>query len=217
MATVVSARGDPPPPDAIEAARRALAAGRVVALPTDTIYGLAADAFHTGAADRLFTIKQRPRELELPVLVADVDQARSLSAGFTAGAEILVREFWPGPLTLVLPRRPELDADLGSDEATIGIRCPDHPVPRSLCRVAGPLATTSANLHGSPPLTTAEEVADVLGHSVAVVLDGGRCEGAPSTVVDCTGTDAKCLREGRVSWARIAAALESGGGGGERP
>ncbi len=210
MATILAALGDPPPASAIEAARRALAAGRVVALPTDTVYGLAADAFHTGAADRLFSLKERPRELELPVLVAEVGQARELSAGFTPVAEVLASRYWPGPVTLVLPRRPGLAADLGSDEATIGVRCPDHPVPLALCRVAGPLATTSANLHGQPPLTTAQEVAEVLGPSVAVVLDGGRCEGSPSTVVDCTGTEPKCLREGRVAWQEILAAVERG-------
>jgi tRNA threonylcarbamoyl adenosine modification protein (Sua5/YciO/YrdC/YwlC family) len=115
--------------------------------------------------------------------------------------------FWPGPLTLVLPRRPELEADLGDDEATVGVRCPDHPVPVVLCRRHGPLATTSANLHGQPSLTTAAEVEAALGHSVAAVLDAGECAGQPSTVVDCTGEEPKCLRQGRISWAEVEAAL----------
>ncbi|HEX6475933.1 MAG TPA: Sua5/YciO/YrdC/YwlC family protein, partial [Acidimicrobiales bacterium] len=96
---------------------------------------------------------------------------------------------------------------LGDDEATVGVRCPDHEVPLALCGRHGPLATTSANLHGQPTLTTAIEVDGALGHSVAVVLDGGPCAGEPSTVVDCTGEEPKCLREGRIPWPEIEAAL----------
>ena len=137
------AAGDPPPSAAIEAAAKALSAGQLVCLPTDTVYGLAADPFHTGAVDRVFAAKRRPRDMELPMLVADVSQALELSVAVPEGARRLMDRFWPGALTVVVPRRPDLDADLGSDDATIGVRCPAHVVPRALCRAIGPIASKS--------------------------------------------------------------------------
>jgi len=203
----VPAAGDPPPSAAIEAAAKALSAGQLVCLPTDTVYGLAADPFHTGAVDRVFAAKRRPRDMELPMLVADVSQALELSVAVPEGARRLMDRFWPGALTVVVPRRPDLDADLGSDDATIGVRCPAHVVPRALCRAIGPIATTSANLSGSPTPATAAEVAELFGDAVAVVLDAGVCAGSPSTVIDCTGAEVKLLREGRVPWSEVQAAL----------
>ncbi|MGH9076755.1 MAG: L-threonylcarbamoyladenylate synthase, partial [Acidimicrobiales bacterium] len=122
MVTVLAAGGEPPPEAAVGAAVAALGAGDIVGLPTDTVYGLAADPFQSGATDRLFRIKGRPRNVELPVLVADAGQARGLTMALPAAAERLMARFWPGPLTLVLPRRADLAADLGEDDATIGIR-----------------------------------------------------------------------------------------------
>ena len=209
---VVPAAGDPPPPDAVELAARALAAGGIIALPTDTVYGLAAVPFGTGAADRLFTVKRRPREVDLPVLVADEDQALSLVSAVPDAGRRLMSRYWPGALTIVLPRGPDVVADLGADEATVGLRCPAHPVPRAVCRAVGPLATTSANLHGRPTLTTASEVAATFGDAVAVVLDGGTCAGEPSTVVDCTGEEPKLLREGRIPWTDVVAVAGTRGG-----
>lgn len=203
---VLAALGDPPPVEAVKAAARALTSGQVVAIPTDTVYGLAADPFSTGAADRIFSLKRRPRDVSLPVLVASPEQALELCQAVPPAALRLMERFWPGPLTLVLPRRSGMAADLGTDEMTVGVRCPGHPVPLALCRLAGPLATTSANLHGQPTLTTAEAVADAFGERVGVVLDGGPCEGAPSTVVDCTGAELKLLREGRLPWREVQAA-----------
>jgi tRNA threonylcarbamoyl adenosine modification protein (Sua5/YciO/YrdC/YwlC family) len=191
-------------PDALDAAERALRAGQLVGIPTDTVYGLAADAFRTGAADRLFTAKRRPRDVDLPVLVAGPEQARQLATGIPDVAFRLMDRFWPGALTLVLPRDPDVVADLGDDEATIGLRSPDHEVARELCRRVGPLATTSANLHGEPTATTAAEVAALFGPAVPIVLDGGTCAGSPSTVVDCTGETPKLLREGRIPWDLIS-------------
>ncbi len=201
--TVVAAVGDPAAAEAIDRAARALSSGQIVAVPTDTVYGLAADPFRTGAADRIFTLKRRPRDVELPVLVADEDQALSLASAVPPVARRLMSRFWPGALTIILPRDPELTADLGTDDATIGVRCPAHPVPRALCDVAGPLATTSANRHGEPPLTTAGDVAAAFGKAVPLVLDGGVCSGKPSTVVDCTGREPKLLREGAIPWEEI--------------
>lgn len=200
---IVSALGHPVPPDAVSLAVRALVSAQVVAVPTDTVYGLAADPFSTGGADRLFLLKRRPRQVDLPLLVASEEQALSLATGVPDSARRLMDRFWPGALTVVLPRHPDLIADLGADEATVGVRCPDHPVPLALCQAHGPIATTSANLHGQPTATTAEGVAAVFGEAVAVVLDGGCCDGAPSTVVDCTGARPRLLREGRIPWDEV--------------
>lgn len=191
----------------IDLAAKALVAGQIVGIPTDTVYGLAADALHTDAADRLFTVKRRPRKLDLPVLVADVEQALALATAVPDVARRLMERWWPGALTIVLPRRADLGVDLGDDEATIGVRCPDHPIPVELCRAVGPLATTSANLHGDDTATTAAEVRGAFGDSVAVVLDGGTCAGSPSTVVDCTGHDVKLLRDGRIPWDALVESL----------
>ncbi|TMM14230.1 MAG: threonylcarbamoyl-AMP synthase [Actinobacteria bacterium] len=204
---VLDALGSPPPEASVTAALQALEAGRVVALPTDTVYGLGVDPFRPGASDRLFAIKRRPRTVDLPLLVAGADQVLTVATAVPPIAARLMGRYWPGPLTLVLPRRPDLAADLGDDEATVGVRCPDHEVPLMLCRRRGPLVTTSANLHGQPTLTTAAEVEAALGEALAVVLDGGPCAGEPSTVVDCTGEAPKCLREGRIPWTEIQSAL----------
>lgn len=205
---ILAAAGEPPPVPALEAAYLALTAAQVVGLPTDTVYGLAADPFRAGATDHLFAVKGRPRSVQVPVLVADVGQALSLAAGATGQARALMERWWPGALTLVLPRRPGLVADLGHDRSTVGVRCPDHPVPRALAARLGPLATTSANRHGQPPLTTAAAVDEELGSQVALVLDAGPCTGTPSTVVDCTGAEPRCLRHGRIPWAEVSAGLE---------
>jgi len=203
---VVDVSGEAPSRDSLEAAVRALESGFLIALPTDTVYGLAADVSYTGSADRLFALKQRSRSVELPVLVADVEQAMSIAVAVPPAAERLMDKFWPGPLTIVLPRNPEFVADLGSDEETVGVRCPGHIVPRLLCEEVGPLATTSANLHGQPPLTNAQAVADTFPEGIAIVLDGGPCTGEASTVVDVTGAEPRLLRPGAISWDDIVTA-----------
>jgi tRNA threonylcarbamoyl adenosine modification protein (Sua5/YciO/YrdC/YwlC family) len=204
---IVDARGDPPPAEALKEAAEALRAGLAVVLPTDTVYGLAADVSVPGATDRIFELKHRPHDVDLPVLVADADQALGLATAVPASAIALMSRFWPGAITLVIPRAPELAADLGDDDATVGVRCPDHAVPRALCATVGPLATSSANLHGEPTPETAAHVAEMLGDAVAIVLDGGPCAGSPSTVVDCTGVEPKLLREGRIAWDDVLAAV----------
>ncbi len=204
---ILPAFGNPPPDAALTEALAALAAGFPIGIPTDTVYGLAVDPFIPGAADRIFAAKQRPRDVDLPVLVAGIEQALSLATAVPEVARVLMDRFWPGPLTLVVPRRPDLNADLGDDDATIGLRCPDHPVPLALAAKLGPLATTSANLHGQPTSTTAQHVAEVFGDAVPLVLDGGTCAGSPSTVADCTGVEPKLLREGRVPWSEVQATI----------
>lgn len=158
--------------------------GEVVAVPTDTVYGLVAMLDHS---TKLFDVKQRPADVDLPVLVFGRAQAESLCAEPLPPQA----EQWPGALTLVVRRAEHVTANLGTHTETIGLRVPDHPVPRELARRVGPLASTSANLHGHPPCTTADEVRAVLD---VLVVDGGTCNGTPSTVLDCTGSEPRVLR-----------------------
>lgn len=203
---IVPAMGDPPPATVVLQAVRALAQGLPIGIPTDTVYGLAVDPFRAGATDRIFAAKRRPRDVSLPLLVSGVEQALSVSTAVPARALELMARYWPGPLTIVIPARPGLAADLGDDDVTVGVRAPDHPVPLALCAAVGPLATTSANRHGEPPMTAAAEVDAAFGDALGVVLDGGLCAGDPSTVVDCTGEELKLLREGRIPWAELRGA-----------
>ncbi|MEW6155089.1 MAG: L-threonylcarbamoyladenylate synthase [Actinomycetota bacterium] len=198
--------------DVVAEAARVLAGGGLVALPTDTVYGLACDPFRPGAAARVFAAKGRPRGVPLPVLVASVEQADEVGGPFSAVTERLVARFWPGPLTVVVSRRPGVAADLGDEGGTIGLRLPDHVLVRALCAEAGPLATTSANRHGQPPAVTAAEVVEAVGGHVPLVLDGGRCEGEPSTVVDLTGPRPRLVRPGRLPWDAIEAVVGDGPG-----
>jgi L-threonylcarbamoyladenylate synthase len=194
---------DPLQAEGREAAQKALAAGLCVAIPTDTVYVLAVDPFVPGASDRLFELVGRSREQDLSVLVASVWQALKLATAVPAASRRLMDRCWPGPLTLVLPRDPEVAADLGDDDLTVGVRLPDHPVPQMLCRDIGPLAVATAGAQGEPDFETAGEVAEEFGDDVPVVLDGGPCTGLPSTVVDGTGEDPLLIREGRLPWATI--------------
>lgn len=198
--------GEPVPPTVVLAAVRVLAQGLPIAIPTDTVYGLAVDPFRPGATDRIFAAKRRPRDVSVPVLVSGVEQALSLATAVPARARELMDRYWPGALTIVIPARPGMGADLGDDDLTVGVRSPAHPVPLALCAALGPLATTSANRHGEPPMTTAAEVDATFGNALPMVLDGGVCAGAPSTVVDCTGEELKLLREGRIPWAELRGA-----------
>ena len=189
----------------------ALRAGAVVAIPTDTVYGLAVDPTHPGATDALFALKARPESIDLPVLVGSLEQADALAgpSGLSPAARRLARAFWPGALTVVVPRRAGLDWALGASDSTIGLRLPDHGTARALCDDVGALATTSANLHGEAPCTEAATVARLFGSRV-VVVDGGRCDGAPSTVVSVLDGAPQCLREGAVPWADVMAVLAVG-------
>ncbi len=200
---------------ALKTALDVLAAGGVVAIPTDTVYGLAVLPAHQEAVAALFALKERPIDVALPVLVGDLEgvaEVAVLPSGPVAG---LARRWWPGPLTIVLERAPGFDADLGGppDRAsTVGVRWPDHLFVAGLCRRAGPLAVTSANRHGDPPCTSADQVvvAFAPGPAPDLVVDGGTCDGVPSTVVDCSGTAPTCLREGAVPWADLEGDLGSG-------
>jgi L-threonylcarbamoyladenylate synthase len=178
----------------------------VIGMPTDTVYGLAVDPFQAGAADRIFAAKGRPRTVALPVLVASAEQAIELVAAVPPIARRLMGRWWPGAVTIVLTRRLDLAVDLGDEVDSIGVRCADHPVPLALTAAVGPIATTSANRHHEPPVTTADDLAATLT-GVAVVIDGGRCERAPSTVVDCRGGEVRLLRAGQIGWDRLLASV----------
>lgn len=186
-------------PAAVDVAAEALAAGQGVVLPTDTVYGVAALPGVAEATARLFALKNRPEAVPLAVLVADPDQAGALGA-FTPVARRLADRYWPGPLTLVLRRRPAaLALALGGSPDTVGLRCPDHDFVRALARRVGPVATTSANRHGEPTPATAAEAAAALAGAIAIVIDGGPCAGVQSTVVDCTDRDLRVLRPGAIT------------------
>jgi L-threonylcarbamoyladenylate synthase len=203
MAVVIlPALGPHPPPVTISRAAEALASGEVIALPTDTVYGLAALARLPYATQRIFAIKRRPADVVLPVILGAADDSSAL-AEVSPAARTLMDHFWPGALTLVLPRRPGLEMALGGDDRTIGLRCPNDAVARVLAAAVGPLAVTSANRHGEPTPQTGREVAALLGSEVALVLDGGPCANEPSTVVDLTGAEPALLRAGAIPWSDI--------------
>jgi L-threonylcarbamoyladenylate synthase len=216
-------------PAALEQAAEALGRGEVVGVPTDTVYGLAVDPFRPDAVSRVFDIKARPESAALPVLVGGWDQVELIAGTLPVSARLLADRHWPGALTLVVPRHRRFTADLGGRESppyTVGVRWPDHPAVRALCALSGPLAVTSANWHGEQPFTAAEQVAAafprtiqsapsmegpggphpgamVAGVGVGIVLDGGRCEGVPSTVVECRGPASRCLRDGSIPWSTL--------------
>ena len=198
-------------PDTLRRAAAALADGAIVAVPTDTVYGLAVDPAQPEAVARLFALKGRPDDVPLPVLVSGPEQVDQVAGALGPAAAALAARFWPGPLTLVVPRRRGFTVDLGGPPAarrTVGVRRPDHPVVVALCELLGPLAVTSANLHGAPPATTTAEVVAAFARSdqPKLVLDGGRCAGMPSTVVECRGPVSRCLREGALAWEDLHAA-----------
>ena len=195
-------------PDAVTLATDALRGGEVVALPTDTVYGLAALPTIAAATDRLFALKGRGTETPIAVLCADATQAFGLAAPDAPTPEVrnIAEHLWPGPLTLVLPRRPGLGYQLGEPADTVGVRCPDHALVLTIAAAVGPIATTSANRHREPTSPTAEGVAATFGAGLALVLDGGRCDAPPSTVVAVAGGDWKVLREGPLPLAEITAA-----------
>jgi L-threonylcarbamoyladenylate synthase len=202
----------PPPPDApaaiVDEIGAALRGGQVVALPTDTVYGLAALPGVDGATAGLFALKGRSADVPLAVLCADADAALGLAAPGAVDDQVqrIAGRLWPGPLTLVLPRRPGLGYALGQPADTVGVRCPDHPLLLALAAAVGPIATTSANLHRQPTPATAAGVADVFGAELHLVVDGGPCSGIPSTVVEATGDGWRVLREGALALADIDAA-----------
>jgi L-threonylcarbamoyladenylate synthase len=186
-----------------EACAEILRGGGVVAVPTDTVYGLAASLRQPNALTDIFRLKDRPRDVSLPIMVADIDTITGLGITLPADALALADAFWPGALTIVVPVPSELAALVGAT-STLGFRIPNRADLRSLLRLTGPLAVTSANLHGEPPCTTAESVLSAFSDRGLVgVLDGGACTGVVSTVVTLEGPW-RVLRHGGVSTEELA-------------
>lgn len=189
--------------EAIDAVR----AGDLIVIPTDTVYGIGGRPDSSATTDRIFEVKGRPRSLELPILTASTAAARQVAA-FDERAEGLATAFWPGALTLVLPRAAEAaDWELGGNPDTVGVRVPRHPLTQELLRATGPMAVTSANPTGVPPLANADDLVAAFGEAVAVyVCEERPLAGVNSTVVDLT-QGIVVLREGDVPESAIRAAL----------
>ena len=184
-----------------------------MALPTDTVYGIAVDLATPGGIERLFAAKRRPPDKGIMLLLASADQAAEVGV-IGPAAKALARAFWPGGLTVVVPQRHgvRLPDVLTGGAATIGLRLPDHPAPRALAAAVGPLPTTSANRSGYPEGRDAAEILDQIGDAVDLVLDGGPAHGGPpSTVVDCTADGLRILRVGAVPVADVIGALDAAG------
>jgi L-threonylcarbamoyladenylate synthase len=194
-------------PAAIDRAAELLSRGELVAFPTDTVYGVGALASDPQAIAQLYVVKGRTEEKAIPILLSDPAQLELVALEASEMALRLARRFWPGALTMVLPRHPSLPREISS-QPTVGVRMPDHPVALRLIRLSGPLAVTSANRSGGANAVTAEEVFEQLGGRIPLILDGGSTPGgSPSTVVDCTGAEPRILRQGPISLKEILKAL----------
>ncbi len=185
----------------LEKAVRSLNIGGVVVFPTDTLYGLGADVFSLPALQRIFSIKGRPANLALPVLVAGLDQGEAVALPMNSPARQLAPRFWPGPLTLVLRRSPDLPGLVTGGADTVAVRMPGHPVPLELARrLGGPITGTSANLSGQPDLLDLGALENQLGNLVDHIIQTGPVPaGTASTIVDVTGDAPQLLREGAIS------------------
>lgn len=194
---------------AVSAASLAVQRGLLVILPTDTVYGIAADAFDPAAVRGLLDAKGRGREMPPPVLVSAASTIDALAIKIPGYARALVEAFWPGPLTLVCHQQTSLQWDLGDSRGTVAIRMPDHELAREILERTGPLAVSSANRTGMPAATDAAQAEEMLGEDVEVIVDGGESPGGDaSTIVDVTGSQGRILRRGALSLAELNAVLE---------
>ncbi len=194
--------------EAIAAATDAVKSGRLIVLPTDTVYGIAADAFDNGAVANLLAAKGRGRDMPVGVLVGSWHTISGLVYSVPDAAHELIRAFWPGALSLVVQQAPSLQWDLGDARGTVMLRMPLQPVALDVLRAVGPMAVSSANVSGQPPATTAAEAQHQLGDRVDVYLDGGTSEQqAASTILDLTGEVPTILRTGPISARAIADVL----------
>ncbi len=197
---------------AVTAAAGAVRRGERVVIPTDTVYGIAADAFSHDAVRSLLEAKGRGREMPPPVLVSAATTLDALAEGVPAWARTLVEEFWPGPLTLVCRQQTSLMWDLGATRGTVAVRMPDDEVALAVLERTGPLAVSSANLTGRPAATDADAAEEMLGDVVAVIVDGGTSPGGEaSTIIDVTVPEGRVLRLGALSLEELNAAIEEHG------
>nr|WP_210728100.1 L-threonylcarbamoyladenylate synthase [Cellulomonas septica] len=190
---------------AIDEAVAAVSRGALVVLPTDTVYGIGADAFTPPAVQALLDAKGRGRQMPPPVLMPDVRTLDGLATEVSAEARALAEAFWPGGLTLIVRAQPSLAWDLGETHGTVALRVPDHPSALALLRRTGPMAVSSANRTGSPAAVTAQDAFDQLGDAVAVYLDAGDAPGqVASTIVDATGPTLRLVRAGALTLEQLA-------------
>jgi L-threonylcarbamoyladenylate synthase len=196
-------------PGAIEQALKALRQGRLVAFPTDTVYGVGALAFVSQAVEQIYRVKGRPRTKAIPLLLDGVDKLSKVAQDPPSAALTLAQTFWPGPLTLVLGRAPAVPDAVTAGGPSVAVRVPDHDFAQRLIGAAGGvLAATSANLSGHPDPVTAQEVLGYLEGRIDLILDGGRCPGGiPSTVVDLSGLSLRIVRAGAISLEELEEAL----------
>ncbi len=195
--------------EAIAAATSAVQRGELVVLPTDTVYGIGADAFDPDAVQSLLDAKGRGREMPPPVLISSPTTLDALASGITDYARRLVDRFWPGPLTLVCSQQPSLQWDLGDTRGTVAVRMPDHQLALDLLERTGPMAVSSANLTGHPAATDADQAEEMLGDVVAVIVDDGPSPGgAASTIVDVRGPSGRLLRAGAIPLEELNDALD---------
>jgi L-threonylcarbamoyladenylate synthase len=195
--------------NAVATAGLAVQRGELVVLPTDTVYGIGADAFDPGAVQSLLDAKGRGREMPPPVLISSATTLDALASGVTDYARRLVDRFWPGPLTIVCNQQPSLQWDLGETRGTVAVRMPDHRLTLELLERTGPMAVSSANLTGHAAATDADQAEEMLGGRVAVIIDDGPSPGgSASTIVDVRGPDGKILRTGAISLEELNKALE---------
>ena len=188
----------------IAAAALAVQRGQLIALPTDTVYGVGVDAFSPSAVSSLLAAKRRGREMPPPVLVSAATTLDALAVGVPTYARELVKRVWPGPLTLVCTQQSSLQWDLGDTRGTVAVRMPDHEIALELLARTGPLAVSSAKRSGLPAATDADAAEEMLGEKIAVLLDGGPTPGdLPSTIVDVTGDVGRVLRLGAVPLDRL--------------
>ena len=190
-------------PNVFDQAAAVIQAGGMVAFPTDTVYGIGVSAFDEKAIEKIYDVKGRSHLKAIPILVGDEENLAQITPPIPLYIQQIIDNFWPGPLTLVLPMRSELPGNL-SPWPTIGLRLPDHDIIRRLLQETGPLAATSANLSGEPSALTADEVLQQLEGRIDLILDGGPVPGGQaSTVLDCSGEKMKVLREGPISLSAI--------------
>jgi L-threonylcarbamoyladenylate synthase len=194
---------------ALNAASLAVQRGQVIVIPTDTVYGLAADAFDADAVAALLAAKGRGREMPPPVLVSSATTLDALAVDVPDYARALVKEFWPGPLTVVCKEQSSLRWDLGDTRGTVAVRMPDHEIALELLERTGPLAVSSANRTGQTPATDADVAEEMLGEFVALILDAGPTFGSEaSTIVDVTTSPGRVLRHGALSLEQLNEVLE---------
>jgi len=198
-------------PTAVAEAAALIRAGALVAFPTDTLYGVGADAFSAEAIGKLFAAKGRDSEKGIPILLADAANLHLVVEGVPDIARALIAAYWPGPLTLILPKKDGLPANL-SRTNSIAVRVPDNPIARRLIfEAGGVIAVTSANRSGEAPARSAPEALAALGEDIAAVLDGGPVEhGRASTILDCTEMPPKIIRQGPISAKALAFSLTNG-------